>query len=314
MSMAGYCKTILDAIGNTPLLNIDGVWAKCEYMNPSGSIKARIAKYMIEKAEREGLLKPGDTIVEATSGNTGNAMSMVAAVKGYKMLVVMPEGFSQERVAISKAFGADVLFVGHFQVNGALDTAREMGKKPGYYCPQQFDNEWNVDENRDWLGQEIISQLPKGVKSDALVQGVGTGGTLIGVAEALRQHHNPALKVYAMEPSESKTLACCEIGDHQIEGIADGFVPTIYDRHRAEVTGVVHVDSEKAVDTMKMLARTYGTFVGPSSGGNFWAAQEILRRDPSVKNVLTFFCDEGEKYIMQHFLKELNGGTKVSAA
>lgn len=300
------CHTILDAIGNTPLLDMgDGVYAKCEFMNPSGSIKARLAKYMIERAEREGRLKPGDTIVEATSGNTGNAMSMVAAVKGYKMLVVMPDGYSRERVAISRAFGAEVKFVGHFQVNGALETAREMGKQPGFFCPQQFDNEWNVEENREWLGQEIMNQLPEGVKIDAIVQGVGTGGTLIGVAQALRQHHNPQVQAYAMEPSESKTLACCEIGDHEIEGISDGFVPTIYDRHRTEINGIVSVDSKVAIKEMKSLARTKGLFVGPSAGANIWAAKELKRRDPSIKSVLTFLCDEGEKYLLQHFLKEL---------
>src|SRR6266436_1317265 len=135
--------TILDAIGNTPLVMVDGIWAKLEYLNPSGSIKARIAKYMIERAEREGLLAPGDTIVEASSGNTGNAMSMVAAVKGYRMLVVMPDGMSGERLAISRAFGAQVMTVGDFHVNDALAKAREIGREPGHFAPQQFDSEWN---------------------------------------------------------------------------------------------------------------------------------------------------------------------------
>ena len=137
-------KTILDAIGNTPLINIEGIWVKMEYLNPSGSIKARIAKYMIERAESEGLIRPGDTIVEASSGNTGNAMSMVAAVKGYKMLVIMPDGMSQERTAISRGFGAEVKTMGDFHVNDALDEARRIGSQPGFFAPQQFDNEWNV--------------------------------------------------------------------------------------------------------------------------------------------------------------------------
>ena len=143
--------TILDAIGSTPLIQIDGIWAKLEFLNPSGSIKARIAKYMIERAEREGRLKPGDTIVEASSGNTGNAMSMVAAVKGYKMLVLMPAGMSRERTAISRAYGAEVHTIGDFHVSDALAEARRLGSLPGYFAPQQFDNEWNVDENREWL-------------------------------------------------------------------------------------------------------------------------------------------------------------------
>ena len=152
--------TILDAIGNTPLIMVDGIWVKLEYLNPSGSIKARIARYMIERAEREGLLRPGDTIVEASSGNTGNAMSMVAAVKGYRMLVVMPDGMSGERLAISRAFGAQVMTLGDFHVNDALAKAAELGRQPGYFAPQQFDSEWNVEENRTWLGPETPGGSP----------------------------------------------------------------------------------------------------------------------------------------------------------
>src|SRR4028118_1555833 len=177
---AGISKSILDAIGSTPMIEIEGVYCKCEFLNPSGSIKARIAKYMIEKAEEEGLLAKGDTIVEATSGNTGNALSMVAAVKGYRMLVVMPEGLSNERVAISRAFGADGMEMGHFHVNEALAKAKELGGEPGYFCPSQFESEWNVEENRTWLGPEILEQLPDGVVPDAMVMGVGTGGALGG--------------------------------------------------------------------------------------------------------------------------------------
>jgi cysteine synthase A len=312
--MPQLSKSILDHIGNTPLIELEeGILAKCEFLNPSGSIKARIAKYMIEKAEREGRLKPGDTIVEATSGNTGNAMSMVAAAKGYKMIVMMPDGFSKERAAISRAFGAEVRLVGHFQVNEALDAARKLGEQPGYYCPAQFDNEWNVQENIEWLTEEILSQLPAGVKIDAIVQGVGTGGTLVGVGKGLKARHNPDIKVYAMEPSESKTLACCEIGDHEIEGIADGFVPNIYDRHRDVVSGIIAVDSKVAIREMKALASQKGLFVGPSSGANYWAARELKKRE-GFKTVLTFLCDEGEKYIMQHFIPELEGTKKTSAA
>lgn len=290
--------TVLDMIGNTPLFDMgDGIYAKCEFLNPSGSIKARLAKYMVEQAEKEGLLKPGDTIVEATSGNTGNAMSMVAAVKHYKMLVIIPGGYTSERVQISRGFGAEIRFAGEFQVNEALQTAHQIGKQDGYYCPGQFDNEWNVDENRDWLGKEIIGQLPEGMKIDAIVQGVGTGGTLIGVSQALRRWHNPEVKVFAMEPSESRTIECCIIADHNIEGIADGFVPTIYQRHKDEVDEVIHVESETAIDVAKELARRRGLFVGPSSGANVWAAEEIKRRDPGIKTVLTFLCDKGEKYL-----------------
>src|SRR5262249_51808156 len=152
----GTRGTVLDAVGDTPLIQIDGIWAKLEFLNPSGSIKARIATYIIERAEREGLLRPGDTIVEASSGNTGKRMSMVAAAKGYRMLVLMPNGMSRERAAISRAFGAEVVEIGDFHVNEALTRARELGAQDGYFAPGQFDSEWNVEENRTWLGPETL--------------------------------------------------------------------------------------------------------------------------------------------------------------
>ena len=293
-------KTILDAIGNTPLINIEGIWVKMEYMNPSGSIKARIAKYMIERAEREGVLKPGDTIVEASSGNTGNAMSMVAAVKGYKMLVIMPDGMSPERTAISEAFGAEVRAMGDFHVNDALAEARRIGQQPGYFAPQQFDNEWNVEENREWLGKEILDQLP--VKPDLVIGGVGTGGTIVGVGQAFKAI-NPDCKVIALEPAESCTILCGEIHKHLIEGISDGFIPGIVQRHRDEIDGYVDITSEDSITEMRRLARVHGILVGPSSGAHLLAAKQ-LKEKYQVENVVTFFCDEGEKYINDYWLKQ----------
>jgi cysteine synthase len=300
----GISESILDAIGNTPMLEIEGLYCKLEYLNPSGSIKARIARYMVERAEREGLLAEGDTIVEATSGNTGNALSMVAAVKGYRMLVVMPEGMTGERVAISRAFGAEVLQVGHFHVDEALAKAKELGQQDGYFCPAQFESEWNVEENRVWLGPEILAQLPDGVIPDALVMGVGTGGTLIGVGQAFREV-NKDVKLFAMEPSESATILCGEVGEHLIEGIADGFVPGIFQRHERLVDTTLTVDSGEAVDAMRSLAQRYGLFVGPSSGANLIAARKVRGAYPELKTVVTLFCDEGEKYIQDHFAEEV---------
>jgi cysteine synthase len=300
----GISESVLDDIGDTPMLEIEGIYCKIEYLNPSGSIKARIAKYMVEKAEEEGLLKPGDTIVEATSGNTGNAFSMVAAVKGYRMLVVMPEGLSSERVAISRAFGAEVLQVGHFHVDKALAKAKELGRQPGYFCPAQFESEWNVEENRVWLGPEILAQLPKDAVPDALVMGVGTGGTLVGVGQAFREV-NPDVKLFAIEPSESATILCGEVGEHLIEGIADGFVPGIFERHQRLVDTTLTVDSGEAVDAMRYLAKQYGLFVGPSSGANLIAARKVRKTYPEVKSIVTLFCDEGEKYIQEHFAEEV---------
>ncbi len=295
--MAG---SVLDAIGNTPLVEVDGVWVKLEYLNPSGSIKARMAKYIVERAEREGLLSPDDTIVEASSGNTGNAFSMVAAVKGYNMLVVMPEGMSKERAAISRAFGAEVLLAGHFHVNEALAKARELGDKPGYFCPAQFESEWNVEENRVWLAQEILSQLPGGMIPDALVSGVGTGGTLIGVGQAFRAV-NSAVMLVGVEPDESCTILCGETGVHAIEGIADGFVPGIFARHRGIVDELMTVESAEALQVMRSLAKEHGIFVGPSSGAHLVAAQRVRASNPNMACVVTMFCDEGEKYLSEYW-------------
>ena len=293
-------NNILDAIGNTPLIEIDGIYIKCEFLNPSGSIKARIAEYMIEKAENEGLIKPGDTIVEATSGNTGNALSMVAAAKGYKMIVVMPGGFSEERVSISKAFGAEVVLEGTFDVSEALYKSRELGKLPNHWCSNQFGNDWNVEENREVLGKEILNQLPDNIKIDAIVQGVGTGGTLIGVSQALKNKY-PNIKVFAMEPDEASLIQCGEFREHLIEGISDGFIPDIKKKHRNEIDEIVQIKGLDAINTMKKIAKETGMFVGPSSGANYLAAQKIKQKYPEIKTILTFFCDEGEKYISDHY-------------
>ena len=298
---SGLSANILDAVGDTPLLDIDGVFAKCEFLNPSGSIKARIAKYIIERAEETGAIKPGDTIVEATSGNTGNAFSMVAAVKGYKMIVVMPQGLSSERVAISRAFGAEVLFVGTFHVNDALERARQLGRQPGFFFPGQFENEWNVDENRELLGPEILAQLPDGRVPDAFVHGVGTGGTLIGVGQAFRKV-NPNVRLFAMEPSESRTILCGEVALHQIEGISDGFVPGIFAHHRELVKDTTAVASADAIAEMRKLARTRGLFCGPSSGAHLLAAQHIRKQFPELETVVTILDDEGEKYMQDFFM------------
>jgi cysteine synthase A len=298
----GVSDSILDAIGDTPLLEIEGIYAKLEFLNPSGSIKARIARYMIERAEQDGWLKPGDTIVEATSGNTGNALSMVAAVKGYRMLVVMPEGLSSERVAISRAFGAEVLFCGNFHVNAALARARELGQQPGFFCPSQFESEWNIEENRLVLGQEILAQLPPGRLPDALVLGVGTGGTLIGVGQAFRAA-NPRIRLFAMEPTESSTILCGEIGTHGIEGISDGFVPGIFQRNAGLVNQVLTVSSDDAIEAMRHLARAHGLLCGPSSGAHLVAAKRVRGQFPELATVVTAFCDEGEKYLHDYFMQ-----------
>lgn len=293
--------TILQAIGNTPLIKHDDVWIKCEFLNPSGSVKDRYAKYSIERAEREGLLRPGDTIVEATSGNMGNALAMVAAAKGYKMVVVTSRGFSHERVQISKAYGAEVRFVGEFELEAAVNLAKEMGQQEGYFCPRQFENPWNIEENCKWLGAEILAQLPKGTVIDALVQGVGTGGTLVGVGQAIREEHNPDVKLFAVEPTESPTISQGKSARHPIEGISDGFIPPIYEMGRKWINEVVTVRGDEAIANMRLLANEHGFFVGPSSGANWAAVQQLRKQRPHLRTILTLFCDEGEKYLDEYF-------------
>ncbi|HZY56477.1 MAG TPA: cysteine synthase family protein, partial [Rubrobacteraceae bacterium] len=233
-------------------------------------------------------------------------LSMVAAVKGYKMLVVMPEGMSSERAVISRAFGAEVLEVGHFHGNEALAKARELGHRDGFFCPSQFESGWNVEENRVWLGPEILAQLPEGSVPDALVMGVGTGGTLIGVGQAFREV-NPNVKLFAVEPDESCTILCGETGKHAIEGISDGFVPGIFERHGGLVDGVFSVMSKESIEAMRCLAREHGMFVGPSSGAHLVVARRVREEHPELKTVVTLFCDEGEKYISDHFRKPGGG-------
>ncbi len=293
-------QTVLDAIGSTPLVEVDGIFVKLEYRNPSGSIKARLARALIERAEREGLLHPGDTIVEASSGNTGNAMSMVAAVKGYHMIVVMPAGLSHERTAISTAFGAEIRTVGTFHVTDALAEADRLGDLPGHFAPHQFSSEWNVDENREWLGPEIVAQLPEDRLPDAFLMGVGTGGTLIGVGQHFRQV-NPLVRIVALEPSESTTIQCGDINLHRIEGISDGFVPTIYQRHRHLVDEVIDVHSDDAIAEMRRLASHFGMLVGPSSGANLVGARRLRDQMPAGSTIVTVFADEGEKYLSEYF-------------
>jgi cysteine synthase A len=294
---------VLGRVGGTPLIGINGVFAKLEYLNPTGSIKARLASFLIARAEREGLLRPGDTIVEASSGNTGNALSWVAALKGYRMVVVMPNGMTSERVAISRAFGAEVELVGDFHVNPALMRAQALGRHPGWFCPQQFESEWNIEENREWLAPELLAQLPDGRVPDAIVCGIGTGGTLIGVGQAVRAL-NPDVLLVAVEPDESQTILCGEIGTHPLEGIADGFIPGIVARNLGAVDEVLIVSADDALAEMHGLARR-GLFVGPSSGAHLAAARELRATRPELDTIVTFFCDAGEKYLSTHFAPDL---------
>ncbi len=194
--------------------------------------------------------------------------------------------------------------VGNFHVNDALEVARELGQRPGHFSPRQFESEWNVEENRTWLGPEILDQLPEGTRPDTFVMGVGTGGTLIGVGQAFREV-NARVRIVGLEPSESCTILCGDTGLHKIEGIADGFVPGIFQRHRDLVDRIVAVHSDDAIDAMRWLAREHGMLVGPSSGANLVAARRLRDERPDDV-VVTIMCDEGEKYLSEYFTPDVH--------
>jgi cysteine synthase A len=291
----------LDLIGNTPLVRLARlapaghatVYGKLESANPGGSIKDRIAKAMIEDAEQRGLLRPGGVIVEPTSGNTGIGLALVAALKGYHLILVMPEDMSLERRTLIDLLGAEVLLTPALgAMGGAVTKAQELASTNGYFMPQQFENQANPETHRLGTGREIVEAL--GPDIDAFVVGVGTGGTLTGVARAIRAV-NPDVKVVAVEPSRSAVLSGRAPGWHRIQGIGAGFVPVVLDM--GLVDQVVTVSDEKAFSTMRDLARKEGLIAGPSSGAAVWAAIEIAQRLGPSKTVVVILPDTGERYL-----------------
>jgi cysteine synthase A len=297
-------KSVLDFVGNTPLIQLNSpkgvfstfksnLFAKVEYVNPSGSIKDRIAKYMIEQAEKRGELKPGYIIVEATSGNTGIAFSMAGAAKGYKVVIVMCESMTQERHQFMHAYGAEVISTPADQgLKGAVNKAKEIAKQPRWWMPAQFDNYDNVEAHRVIMGKEILEQVPGGWV-DAFVAGVGTGGTLMGVSKALKEV-NPDVKIVAAQPACSQELTGGKVGNHRIDGIGDGFIPSIVDK--SLIDEVVNVEDEEAVNWSRMLAREKGLFAGISSGANVYAAVQIAKRMKKGQNIVTALPDSADRY------------------
>ena len=295
-------STILDLIGNTPLVNLsklseecDGtVWGKLESFNPMGSVKDRISLAMVRAAEDAGILQPGGTIVEPTSGNTGIGLAMVAAARGYHLILTMPDTMSQERREILSALGAQlVLTPGSDGMKGAINAAKVLvAEKPDYYMPDQFANPANPDIHRKTTAPEIIEQAPEPI--DAFVAGVGTGGTITGVGEVLKARY-PDVQVVAVEPEESPVLSGGQPGPHKIQGIGAGFIPEILDRE--VIDDVVRVGYEDARDTCQRLARECGILAGISSGANVWAALQIARKLGSGKTIVTIICDTGERYL-----------------
>lgn len=302
--------TILETIGNTPVVRINRlfddrgeVWIKQERANPGGSIKDRIAMAMVEDAERRGVLKPGGTIIEPTSGNTGIGLAMVAAVKGYKLILVMPESMSMERRRLMLAYGAQFdLTAKEKGMSGAVDRARELVEQtPNSWMPAQFDNPANVAIHKHTTAQEILRDFAD-APLDAVITGVGTGGHITGVAEVLKKSW-PDLKVFAVEPAGSPILSGGKPGPHPIQGLGANFVPSILDTKILD--GVIDIEAEDAKEMARRAAREEGMLVGMSSGATLAAIDRKLPELGDHPRVLGFNYDTGERYLsVPDFLPE----------
>lgn len=303
--MTKIIKKLTELIGNTPLVELDKfsankgldkpVIAKVEYFNPGGSVKDRIALAMIEDAEEKGLLKPGATIIEPTSGNTGVGLALVAAVKGYKLILTMPETMSIERRNLVKAYGATVkLTCGKDGMKGAIKAAEELRDSiKGSVILQQFENLANPEKHYRSTGEEIWRDTDG--KVDIFVAGVGTGGTVSGVGKYLKEK-NPNVKIVAVEPSDSPVLSGGQSGPHKIQGIGAGFIPNTY--NAAVVDEVFQVENDEAILAGRQLAQQDGLLVGISSGAAAFAAVEIAKRPENKgKTIVTLFPDTGERYL-----------------
>lgn len=294
-----YYSNVLDLIGNTPLMSLKEttgyeIYAKAEFLNPGGSIKDRIAKNMLEDAERSGKLKPGMTIIEPTSGNTGIGLALCGTQKGYDVIIVMPENMSEERKKIIKALGANlVLTEPKLSIGGAVAKAEELvAQDPEkYFMPQQFINPANPDIHYRTTAVELSEQLGKNI--DIYVSGIGSGGTLAGVAKYLLEK-NPDTKIVAVEPKNVSALLGHEPGLHQIQGIGDGFIPEILDT--SIITDIVEVTDDDAIATARMLAKSQGLLVGTSSGANVWAAMQMAKKYGEDKVIATVMADRVERY------------------
>lgn len=294
-------QTILDLIGETPVVRLNEVgelksaevWLKLEWFNPGGSVKDRIAKAMIEMAEQEGQLRPGDTIVEPTSGNTGIGLALVAAAKGYPAIFVMPDTMSTERRSLLAAYGAQlVLTPGSEGMQGAVNKAQELVRLHGYFMPQQFDNKANPWIHEVTTGREILAQV--GGRLDAFIAGVGTGGTITGVGRLLKREI-PDCRVIAVEPAGSPILSGGKPGPHKIQGIGANFIPTVLDHSAYDE--VRTVENDEAFEMARLLAKREGLLVGISSGANVHAALQVARELGPGKRVLTVSPSNGERYL-----------------
>ncbi|WP_242237921.1 cysteine synthase A [Bacillus cereus group sp. BfR-BA-01316] len=294
-------QSVSELIGKTPIVKLNrivesdsaDVYLKLEFMNPGSSVKDRIALAMIEDAENKGLLKEGDTIIEPTSGNTGIGLAMVAAAKGYKAILVMPETMSIERRNLLRAYGAElVLTPGPEGMGGAIRKATELAEEHGYFIPQQFQNQANPEIHRITTGPEIIEQM--GDQLDAFIAGIGTGGTITGAGEVLKDAYKD-IKIYAVEPADSPVLSGGKPGPHKIQGIGAGFVPETLD---VEVYDeIIQVKTERAFEYARRVAREEGILVGISSGAVVYAATEVAKKLGKGKKVLVIIPSNGERYL-----------------
>ncbi len=294
-------ESILDTIGSTPHVRINklfpgtrSVYMKLERANPGGSIKDRIALAMVNDAESRGALKPGGTIIEPTSGNTGVGLAMVAAVKGYRLILVMPESMSVERRRIMLAYGSEfVLTPRETGMKGAIEKANELlAATPSAWMPQQFENEANIEIHRQTTAKEILTDFPRGI--DYLITGVGTGGHITACAQLLKERF-PKLKVFAVEPAASPVISGGNPSPHPIQGIGAGFIPT--NLHKDLLDGVIQVTNDEAFEFARRAAREEGIFVGASSGASLAAVYKKLPEIAEGSTVLTFCYDTGERYL-----------------
>ena len=300
--MARIANSVIDLIGQTPIVKLNklqnensaDIYLKLEYFNPGSSVKDRIALAMIEAAEKNGNLKPGDTIIEPTSGNTGIGLAMVAAAKGYKSILVMPETMSLERRNLLRAYGAElVLTPGPAGMKGAIAKATELSKEKGYFIPQQFENEANPEVHRNTTGPEIVEAFgDEGL--DAFVAGIGTGGTITGAGEVLREKY-PDIKIYAVEPADSPVLSGGTPGPHKIQGIGAGFVPSILNTDLYDE--IIQVNTEESFDYARRAAKEEGILGGISSGGAIAAAIKVAEKLGKGKKVLAIIPSNGERYL-----------------
>ena len=302
MSRKGIAKSILELVGDTPMVELSKVvtpkmatiWVKLEAFNPGGSVKDRIAFAMIEDAEERGLLKKGGTIVEPTSGNTGIGLAMVSAVRGYRLVLTLPEGMSMERISLLERFGAEVVITpANEGMAGAVKKAQELATSiPGAFMPHQFTNPANPRAHRQGTALEILHATDG--EFDAFVAGVGTGGTITGVGEVLKKR-NPKIRVVAVEPLHSAVLSGKPAGQHRIQGIGAGFIPEVL--NRSVIDEIIQVDDMDAYNMARTLAKEEGVLAGLSAGAAVWAALRLAERFGPGKRIVAMLPDTGERYL-----------------